>query len=498
MKNIKFILLSAILIGFNACNEPEDIVELPENVVLPELTSGDADFSNFVSIGNSLTAGFTDGALFIAAQENSFPNILAEKFSLVGGGAFTQPLMNDNFGGLAVGGSRIASPRLVFGGSVPVPLESVIGPVTVTTDIALNNPTGPFNNLAVPGAASFHLIAPGYGNLANVSLGLANPYFVRMTGSTPNATVMELAVQQSPTFVSLWIGANDVLGYALGGASSAGPTPQPTFDFSIATIMSSLAGTKGVMTNIPYVTDIPYFTTIPYNTIPLDGATAGLVNGGYAPYNGGIQAAYAALAGTGLFSEEEANSRIINFTEGNNAVVIEDESLTDLGAINPAFAGLPKYRQATAEDLLILPSASFLGTTVGGNPLLINGVSVPLADNWVLVPSEKQEIKTAIDNFNVTIKGAADSAGYAFLDANALFQELSSVGYTDGDYTLTSSLVTGGALSLDGVHGTARGYALIANELMKAIDAKYGSNFEASGNLVDIGDYPTNYSPSLQ
>ena len=498
MKNIKFLLLSAILIGFNACNEPEDIVELPENVVLPELTSGDADFSNFVSIGNSLTAGFTDGALFIAAQENSFPNILAEKFSLVGGGAFTQPLMNDNFGGLAVGGTRIASPRLVFGGSVPVPLESVIGPVTVTTDIALNNPTGPFNNLAVPGAASFHLIAPGYGNLANVSLGVANPYFVRMTGSTPNATVMELAVQQSPTFVSLWIGANDVLGYALGGASSTGPTPQPTFDFSIAAIMSSLAGTKGVMTNIPYVTDIPYFTTIPYNTIPLDGATAGLVNGGYAPYNGGIQAAYAALAGTGLFSEEEANSRIINFTEGNNAVVIEDESLTDLGAINPAFAGLPKYRQATAEDLLILPSASFLGTTVGGNPLLINGVSVPLADNWVLVPSEKQEIKTAIDNFNVTIKGAADSAGYAFLDANALFQELSSVGYTDGDYTLTSSLVTGGALSLDGVHGTARGYALIANELMKAIDAKYGSNFEASGNLVDIGDYPTNYSPSLQ
>ena len=98
----------------------------------------------------------------------------------------------------------------------------------------------------------------------------------------------------------------------------------------------------------------------------------------------------------------------------------------------------------------------------------------------------------------MTIKGAADSAGYAFLDANALFQELSSVGYTDGDYTLTSSLVTGGALSLDGVHGTARGYALIANELMKAIDAKYGSNFEASGNLVDIGDYPTNYSPSLQ
>ncbi|MGC1472447.1 MAG: G-D-S-L family lipolytic protein, partial [Psychroserpens sp.] len=67
-----------------------------------------------------------------------------------------------------------------------------------------------------------------------------------------------------------------------------------------------------------------------------------------------------------------------------------------------------------------------------------------------------------------------------------------------GDFSLTSGLVTGGAFSLDGVHPTARGYALIANEVMKAIDATYGSNFEASGNLFDIGNYPTNYSPMLQ
>jgi hypothetical protein len=34
--------------------------------------------------------------------------------------------------------------------------------------------------------------------------------------------------------------------------------------------------------------------------------------------------------------------------------------------------------------------------------------------------------------------------------------------------------------------------------MMKAIDATYGSNFEASGNFFDCGDYPTNYSPTLQ
>ena len=103
------------------------------------LTAGTADFSKFVSIGASFTAGFTDGALFNASQQNSFPNIMAEQFAKVGGGSFTQPMMSGNFGGLALGGTRIANPRLVFGGAGPIPLEAAIGPVTVATDIAINN-----------------------------------------------------------------------------------------------------------------------------------------------------------------------------------------------------------------------------------------------------------------------------------------------------------------------------------------------------------------------
>ena len=38
----------------------------------------------------------------------------------------------------------------------------------------------------------------------------------------------------------------------------------------------------------------------------------------------------------------------------------------------------------------------------------------------------------------------------------------------------------------------------MANEFLEAIDTTYGSNFEASGNYCNAGDYPTNYSPSLQ
>ena len=509
MKNFKYLYIVFGIMAFTACNDPEDVDITPEIVMEQqvELTAGSADFSNYVSLGNSLTAGFTDGALFQASQSVSLPNLLSQKFSLVGGGSFTQPLTNDNFGGLAVGGTRIQGPRLVFGGAGPVSLESVIGPVTVTTDIALNNPAGPFNNMGVPGAKSFHLLFDGYGNLGNLSAGLANPYFIRMA-SSPSATMLGDATDQDPTFFSLWIGNNDVLGYATTGGDGTNPItpvsgmPGVGFDGTYGALIAALTagGRQGVVANIPNVTDVPHFTTVPYNPVPLDAATAAAVNGAYAAYNGGLQAALGALAGTGLFTQEEVDARTINFTAGsNNAVVIEDETLTDLGAINPAFAALPRIRQATAEDLLVLPAASFIGTlAVEGNPLSVNGVAIPLADKWVLLPSEQEEIATATAAFNQIIEAAANQAGLAFVDANALLNQLANGGITSGQFTLTSSLVTGSAFSLDGIHPTARGYALLANEFMKAIDATYGSTFEASGNLLNVGDYPTNYSPTLQ
>jgi len=52
---------------------------------------------------------------------------------------------------------------------------------------------------------------------------------------------------------------------------------------------------------------------------------------------------------------------------------------------------------------------------------------------------------------------------------------------------------------LDGVHATARGYALIANYVLASIDAKFGSNFTiATDGLAKAGDYPTNYPESLR
>lgn len=544
MKNLKYLYISLGVLAFTACNDPEDVDLEPEVIVeeLPALTAGSADFSNYVSLGNSLTAGFTDGALFQASQTLSMPNLLSQKFSLAGGGSFSQPLTNDNLGGLALAGTRIQDPRLVFGGAGPVSLESLIGDVTVTTDIALNNPTGPFNNLGVPGAKSFHLLAPGYGNIANVQLGLANPYFVRMTGATPDISVLEMAVGQSPSFFSLWIGNNDVLGYATTGGDGTDPitpvsgAPGQGFDGSYGALIATLTagGAQGVVANIPNVTDVPHFTTVPHN--PLDptnpdfGDQIATLNGIF----GQLNQVYAFLG---------VPERSIEFsTTAASEVVIRDETLTDLSAqiagvlsaspTFPAFVqsfGLPveaaplvagllgstygQTREATADDLFVLPSSSIIGTvntesvaalmaaglpqTLAGQ-FSVEGISLPLEDKWVLIPSEQEEIAVATAAFNQIIEATANQAGLALVDANGLLNQLANGGITSGDFTLTSNLVTGSAFSLDGIHPTARGYALLANEFMKAIDATYGSNFEESGNLLNVGDYPTNYPATLQ
>jgi lysophospholipase L1-like esterase len=115
----------------------------------------------------------------------------------------------------------------------------------------------------------------------------------------------------------------------------------------------------------------------------------------------------------------------------------------------------------------------------------VNGVSVPLADNWVLSKEEIAEVKAATDAYNITIQGVATAKGLAFVDTKTVMNQLISGGITANGYTLTSSYVTGGAFSLDGVHPSPRGYALIANKFLEAINATYGSNLKA----VNLGNY---------
>ena len=512
MLRLKYIWALSLIIVLASCEQGKYDLE-PEPEI--ELVSGQADFTNYVSIGNSLTAGISDGALFIASQTNAYPNLLAEKMAYAGGGEFTQPLMNDNAGGLLFAGNQITPNRLFTDLENLMPLPGA--PTTEVTNVM----AGPYNNMGVPGARSYHLLAPGYGDVSNVPLGLANPYYARMASSS-GATVLADAMAMNPTFFSLLIGSNDVLAYASsGGDGSEDITPKAIFDGSLTAIIGTLAasGAKGVVGNIPNVLTGAYFTAVPY--APLDPSIPE-----YAEQIPTLNAAYAQLNQAFAFLGMPERSVVFSETEAS-PVVIFDESLANIsaqlnavligGGLDPLTAGLlstqyAQSRQANENDILLLPSRAAISqvnteyfqqlVAMGVPPefagqLSVNGLTYPLADTFVLIPAEQDEINEATTQFNQTIAQLTADAGLASFDAFSLMNEIHESGYSSDGFTITTEFLFGGLLSLDGLHLTARGNAILANEMMKVIDATYESNFEEAGMLNDIVDYPQIYSPAL-
>ena len=474
------------------------------------------NLATYVAIGDSLTAGFADNTVYLDGQINSYPNIIANAFADTGGGEFTQPLVNDNLGGLVAGGAPIAIPggsvdafqaRLVLLASTNTPGPQ---PGTRTTDIApggagLVNADAPFNNLGVPGARIIELASP---ELA------ANPFYARFASNPGTSSVLSDALDPNriPTFFSFWAGNNDALGFATsGGVGELGPAdPAGPFDVEDITnplifagafnsMMDALAPPenteiRGVVANIPAISDIPFFTTVPSNAIELDADTAAAVSAGFEAYNAGLQMVLAA----GAITEQEAASRTISFVAGNNGVLILDDALTDLSSFM-----LPNLRQATADDAILLTSLGSIGTQLNGNPLTTVGVSVPLgvsedpagpfnpaslfspavnlaADAAILTAPELELLAENITAYNDIIEQrVAEDSRLALYDAAADLADLSDAdGLSFGTGSITSEFVFGGSFSLDGVHPTATGYAVIANGFIDAINDQFNANLQ--------------------
>jgi len=496
MKN-KFIYLAIIAAGFASC-EPEF-----ENTVDANYTAGDADFTTYVAVGNSLTAGYMDGTVSRVGQTYSFPNLLAQQFALVGGGAFTQPSYAEDVNNLG-GIQGLTGTRLVINASV-----GGVQPIAGTPTITLTPQATAYNNMGVPGAKSFHLTFPGYGAL--------NPYFTRHATS-PTATVLGDAMSKVPTFFTNWIGANDVLAYATsGGAQADGVTPAAdhnstgnmnpatygmnditnsnVFASVYSTIVTTLTsgGAKGVVATVPSVTSIPYFTTVKYNAIS-DAAIASN------PQASLLVQLYG-------FLSVATNGRItpLNLTDGvNNALLINDSDLTSLSAQITAYAnasGNPllvsnanalgaiygKSRLATAEDLVVLTASGILLPPNNVNaslpaPFNLNGITAPLANKWVLTANEKAKVANATAAYNAAIVSIANANDIAVADMNAIMNQLITGLRIETGQLYTANYFSGSAtegvvlFSLDGVHPNARGYAVIANEVIKVINEFYNAN----------------------
>lgn len=410
-----------------------------------EPSTGNADFTKYIALGNSLTSGYLDGDLFKSGQEFSYPNIIAQQLKFVGGGEFTQPLMYDDLGF----GNRMVlnlnNVRDCFGS----PVEGVtptLGPVLLRKlDPSLpderNFQNSPdlygSSNLGVPGAKSFHLIIPGYGML--------NPYYRRFSANLQQGSILQQAVLLNPTFFSLWVGNNDVLTYALAGGEQDSITSVGLFSYTFNLLVESLTanGAKGVVANIPDISNIAYFTTIPYNGLALTSEQQ----------VSGLNMGYAQLG--------------ITFALGPNPFIVQDPDA--LGGV----------RQIKSTELLLLSLPQDSIKCAGWGSLK------PIPAYYYLDEMEIAEIKTATESYNVVISSMAEAKGLALVNTNAIFINAKSGLIYDG-VKFNTSYITGGINSLDGIHLTPRGNAIVANFFIEAINAKY----QATIPKVNITDYP--------
>ncbi|MDQ2769044.1 MAG: hypothetical protein M3Y54_00910, partial [Bacteroidota bacterium] len=221
------------------------LVGCQPTIEAPSVSAGSADFSRYIAVGNSLTAGYADGGLYREGQLNSYPSILAGQFAKAGGGDFVQPLFTEaqsngsgylRLAGFTAAGLPITAPvttsLAVRGGTAASPLYTKF--------------TDPINNLGVPGIRMSDIQTAGYGSQ------LGNPYFERITpDGTPFQTYLDrvraVVTTQKPTFFSEWLGNNDVLGFATAGGAASSLTRTDTFTLKTNRLLNVLVsgGAKG-------------------------------------------------------------------------------------------------------------------------------------------------------------------------------------------------------------------------------------------------------------
>lgn len=214
-----------------------------------ESNLGNADFTSFVAIGNSLTAGVSDGALFKDAQKNSFPNLIAKMAGVDNN--FEQPIMGGNGFSFNENEGRFSLNLATF--------SIDILPAGTEENRNLNRA---YNNLGIP------LIRANQLYTATTSVEADSNHFVDKILRGSGRTAIEEALSLNPTLITLWVGNNDVLeSAALGFADENYIYTEPN-DFAnhLNNIVNELTNNTNApifIANIFDITDLPYFTSLP-------------------------------------------------------------------------------------------------------------------------------------------------------------------------------------------------------------------------------------------
>ncbi|MCU0305247.1 MAG: SGNH/GDSL hydrolase family protein [Thermoanaerobaculales bacterium] len=387
------------------------------------------DFTRYVALGDSLTAGFASGSLMDYYQERSYPALIADQ---AGVGTFQMPLV-------AVPG---LAPALVLESLSPLSIaQTDVAPPSDPLEYFYNvTLEAPYQNLGIPGADTtdllattgniFNLIGGNYDNVM-FDLILRTPQVEDpTTGQLVDYTALVSAIGQQPTFVTVWIGSNDVLGAVLAATPVDGITMTPLADFTaaytqlIGALATSLPNAEIVVLNIfPDARWIPFTATVPTST---------------------------EIAGVG--------------------------TVPFIGEDGPLGPG----------DYLTLPAGSMLaqgmGLPVPGSPPLPENLNPATgAPGVILRAAEIELINARLAAVNQVIAGVTGQfSNVHLLDIAPIFEALENGHYRPfGGIELTTEFLVGGIFSYDGFHPQNVGQAVVASAIIDLVNDRLGAGLPA-------------------
>jgi lysophospholipase L1-like esterase len=384
-------------------------------------TPVDPLFERYVSMGNSITAGYQSAGILDSTQQQSYAVLLAQSMH----SPFFAPLMQRP-------GCPPPYDSLFSSQGAPVPHR--LGPAVpggCALRRTLAQPAPFVSNVAVPGAK----VLDTYANLGAGTSANALTTFI-----LGGLTQMQMLRRAGGTFVTVWIGNNDVLGAATDTANAGNPalvTDTTVFKTEYAALLDSIATTDvagGVLIGVANVTLIPYFVrgskfyNVKFSTDSIPGPNA-------------------------------ANKKFpANFLVDPNCAPPAGDSVL---VPYPRGAAVLAFARVT-------PAAT---------------VGVDCSDVHHVSRAEMLNMVTAVNSYNAFIQAQATARGYAYIDPNALFGALPAgaipafpnvpaAGNTPA-FAAAYATPFGSFFSKDGVHPNAVAHRLIAGALVTAINATY-------------------------
>jgi lysophospholipase L1-like esterase len=181
---------------------------------------------------------------------------------------------------------------------------------------------------------------------------------------------------------------------------------------------------------------------------------------------------------------------VANFTSQYQALITELTTMTPAHLVIANIPDVTKVPYLTPAALVLgevsakygIPTAvlsQVLGIVPGDlvnltgtaeiQPILTGQQKGPINDAGFLSAAEVVTVQAQVASFNQVIAAQAKAANATLVDINALFNQVSTNGLTINGFTGTSSFL-GGFFSLDGVHPTNVGYAVIANTFIDTMN----------------------------